>query len=80
MDWSAQRRAAAWYIRAGRCLLRAHNEFADQISRHDNNRVFEMGRRLIEVGRRIAMGYALEPWTETDYRAHLKATRPKKGS
>lgn len=80
MNWIKQRRAAAWYIREGRRLLRAHSEFSDAISRQDNNRVFEMGHRLIAIGRGISMGYELETWTTPAYRAHLQATRPKRSA
>lgn len=75
-DWPAARKAAAWYIREGRRLLRAHSRLSGQISRPDNKDVFEMGRRLISIGRRIAMGYELEVWTDAIYLRHLVATRP----
>lgn len=77
-DWAAQRRAAAWCIHEGRRLLRAHDMFAGEISRRDNNRIFEMGRVLIDIGRQIAMGYELDSFTRPIYVAHLRATRPRK--
>ncbi len=78
IDWAAQRRAAAWYIREGRKVLRAHERFAGQISWVDNNAQWGMGHALIAIGRRIAMGYEFAaPWTGVMYWAHLKATRPR---
>jgi hypothetical protein len=76
--WRRRRKVAASYIHVGRALLRMHSDYADAISREDNNRVFDMGQRLIGTGRRIAMGYELEAWTTATYWAHLKATRPKR--
>lgn len=75
-SWEDQRNAAAWYIRQGRLLLQANSEFSNEISRRDNNSVYGMGERLIQIGRRIAMGYELEQWTPQIYRAHINATRP----
>lgn len=81
-NWQGQRRAAAWYIREGRRLKQrlhwANEEFQDHISRRDNNDQWEMGGRLIEIGRRIAMGYELETWTWPMYLWQLKATRPRR--
>lgn len=75
-DWPSIRKAAAWYIREGRRLLRAHSRLSGEISRADNQDVFAMGHRLISIGRRIAMGYELDTWTDAIYVRHLAATRP----
>lgn len=72
------RDAAAWCIRQGRLLQRATGKLSNHISRRDNNDVFEMGRRMIAIGRRIAMGYQLDTWTDEIYLMHLKATRPRR--
>jgi hypothetical protein len=78
LEWAGRRKAAAWYIRRGRELLRNRDRFDNEISRRDNNAVFSMGFKLISIGRSIAMGYELEVWTEPIYRAHLKATNPRR--
>ena len=74
-SFSSQRQAAAWLIRTGRMILRSNVPISEFISRKDNNKNFEIGFHLIECGRRVAMGYELEQFTEATYKAHLRATR-----
>jgi len=76
-EWPQQRQAAAFFIRQGRQILRAGVRFSDAISGRDSKAAFSAGQQLIAIGRRIAMGYQLEAWTDEIYRAHLNATRPK---
>ena len=44
-------------IRAGRAISSSNVPIAPFISRHDNNKNFEIGRHLIECGKRIADQY-----------------------
>ena len=74
-DFSSQRQAAAWLIRTGRMIVRSNVPIAPYISRRDNNKNFEIGFHLIECGRRVAIGYQFENFTDEMYRAHLRATR-----
>lgn len=73
-----QRDAAAWMIRQGRALLDGQVASSPFISRRDNNAAFEMGWKLISIGRRVAMGYKFgdPPPTEAIYRSHLQDTSP----
>ncbi len=76
MEFDSQRSAAAWMIRQGRRLLESNVPISEHISRRDNNATFEMGFQLIAIGRRIAMGYEMEVFTDAIYKAHVRATRP----
>lgn len=81
MKFKNQRDAAAWMICQGRALLASNLPISEYISRKHNNATFEMGFRLIEIGRMIAMGYEMDLFTRATYMAHVRATSPmrKKG-
>lgn len=70
------RDAAAWMIRQGRALLQSNVPISQFISRRDNNDASTMGYQLINIGRRIAMGYEMEEFTDAIYKAHVRATSP----
>lgn len=75
-DFKNNRDAAAWMIKQGRKLLASNVPICKFISRIDNNATFEMGFRLIQIGRDIAMGY--QNYTREIYKAHVRATRKRK--
>lgn len=76
MKFKNQRDAAAFLIRFGRTLLQSNVPISEFISRSDNNRNFEFGYHLIQTGRRVALGYQFDDFTDEIYKAHLRATRP----
>jgi hypothetical protein len=79
MEFKNNRYAAAWMIKQGRKLLESNVPISEFISRSDNNVTFEMGFRLIQIGRKIAMGYAFDDkYTDEMYKAHIRATRKYK--
>jgi len=78
-DIQRQRDVAAWTIRQGRALLNTNVERSDVTSRSDNNWTFEAGFHLIAIGRRIAMGYQFEQFTDEMYKAQVRATRRNLG-
>jgi hypothetical protein len=57
MEFINNRDAAAWMIKQGRKLLESNVPISPFISRRDNNATFEMGFKLIKIGRRIAADY-----------------------
>lgn len=75
MEFHNSRDAAAWMIRQGRRLLESNVPISEHISRSDNNATFEMGSKLIQIGRRIAIDYEMQTFTTATYKAHVKATR-----
>lgn len=76
MDFKNERDAAAWFIKMGRQLLESNVPVSPYISRGHNNETFEMGFRLIHIGRCVAMGYEMgEEFTNAIYQAHIRATR-----
>lgn len=77
-EFANRRDAAAWMIKQGRALLRSNVPISQFISRSDNNATFEMSFRLVDIGRKIALGYQFgdEPFTREIYKAHVRATRP----
>lgn len=77
-NFKNNRDAAAFMIRLGRTLLRSNLPISKFISRSDNNWCFDAGYKLIDIGRRIALGYAFgdHPYTKEIYKAHIRATRP----
>lgn len=81
MKFKNNRDAAAFLIRMGRRLHQSNTPISEFISRSDNNRNFEYGYTLINMGRRVAMGYQFgdQPVTEEIYKAHIRATRPGRG-
>ena len=75
-EFKNDRDAAAWMICQGRALLASNLSISEHISRNDNNATFEMGFKLIEIGRRIAIGYEMDTFTRATYKAHVRATSP----
>ena len=66
------RHAAAWMIRMGRALDQSNVPISPHISRRDNNDNFEIARKLIACGKRIAEKYGDES-KESKLRARLRA-------
>ena len=66
------RHAAAWMIRMGRALDQSNVSISPHISRRDNNDNFEIARKLIACGKRIAEKYGDES-KESKLRARLRA-------
>lgn len=77
LEFKSNRDAAAWLIKQGKKLIDSNVPISEHISRSDNDATFEMGFQLIDIGRRVALGYEFgdQAFTKEIYKAHIRATR-----